>query len=137
MTFGNGSTCNRRQNCRDIVLKEGNLMIREQKNPHPSVVPSIQSWGVCCFLQVARTAAQHCMEGIRGGKDIFLPLKSVKGKKIQFRMKCLNTFCRLLQVLIKYNMQTVVFSIKRTQPPFRGPNEIFFWQIQQQNGIIN
>ena len=23
-------------------------------------------------------------------------------------------------------MQTVVFSIKRTQPPFRGPNEIFF-----------
>ena len=25
-------------------------------------LPSIQSWGACCFLQVARTAAQHCME---------------------------------------------------------------------------
>ena len=38
----------RRQNCWDIVLKQGNF--REQKNPHPSPVPSIQSWGVCCFL---------------------------------------------------------------------------------------
>ena len=39
---------NRRQNCWDIVRKEGN--IGEQKNPHPSPVHSIQSWGVCCFL---------------------------------------------------------------------------------------
>ena len=29
--------------------------------------PSIQSWSVCCFLQVAPTAAQNCMEGI--GKE--------------------------------------------------------------------
>ena len=41
----------RRQNCWGIVHKEGNL--REQKNPHPSLLPSIQRWGVCCFLKVA------------------------------------------------------------------------------------
>ena len=45
-------SCNRRQN------------FGEQKNPHPSPVPSIQSWGICCFLQVARTRAQHCTEGM-------------------------------------------------------------------------
>ena len=28
----------------------------------PLLLPCIQSWGVCCFLQVARTAAQHCMQ---------------------------------------------------------------------------
>ena len=44
--------------------KQGNF--REHKNPHPSPVPSIQSWGVCCFLKVARTAAQHCIEGMGG-----------------------------------------------------------------------
>ena len=42
------------------TIGDGNL--GEQKNPHPSPVPSIQSWGVCCFLQVARTRAQHCTE---------------------------------------------------------------------------
>ena len=29
---------------------------------HNPPLPSIQSWGDCCFLQVARTAAQDCME---------------------------------------------------------------------------
>ena len=37
----------------------------EQKNSHPSPVPSIQRWGVCCFLQVARRAAQHYSERVR------------------------------------------------------------------------
>ena len=53
---------NRRQKCWDILLKWGNF--GQQKNPHPSPVPSIQSWGVCCFLLVARTRAQHCTEGM-------------------------------------------------------------------------
>ena len=47
-------TYNRRQNCWDTPLP-----------PHPSPVPSIQSWNVCCFLKIlkiARTLAQHCME---------------------------------------------------------------------------
>ena len=43
---------NRRQDC-----WEGNF--GEQKNPHSSPDPSIQSWGVCCFLQAAQTSAYH------------------------------------------------------------------------------
>ena len=35
--------------------------------PSPSPV---QSWGVCCFLKVARSAAQHCLE--RMGKEKLL-----------------------------------------------------------------
>ena len=51
--------CNRQQNCCRIFqgTKESTLL----------PLPSIQSWGVCCFLQVARTTAQHCME--RMGED--------------------------------------------------------------------
>ena len=41
---------NRRQNCCNF---------REHTNLHLSRVLSIQSWGVCCFLKVARTVAQH------------------------------------------------------------------------------
>ena len=54
---------------------------REQKNPHPSPVPSIQSWGVCCILKVARTAAQYCMEGMGEEKLYFLLLESGKRQK--------------------------------------------------------
>ena len=49
--------------------KQGNF--REHKNPHPSPVPSIQSWGVCCFLKVARTAAQHSWRAWRRKSYIF------------------------------------------------------------------
>ena len=35
--------------------------------------PCIQSWGVRYFLQVARTAAQHCIAGVRKGK-LYFPL---------------------------------------------------------------
>ena len=43
----------------------------EQNNPRPLPLPSILSWGFCYFLQVAQTAAQHCMEGIGEGKLYF------------------------------------------------------------------
>ena len=70
---------NWRQNCWD-VLKQGNF--REHKNPHPSPAPSIQSWGVYCFLKVARTVAQHCLEGM-GEEKLSFPLwKSGKCQKV-------------------------------------------------------
>ena len=47
----------------------------------PSPVPSIQSWDVSCFLKVARTVAQHCMEGM-GEEELSFPLlKSGKCQK--------------------------------------------------------
>ena len=42
----------------------GQLRRTIQSTPVPLL--SIQIWGVCCFLHEARTAAQHCMEGLRG-----------------------------------------------------------------------
>ena len=40
----------------------------ENKTIHtPPLLPSSQSWGVCCFLQGAGTVAQHCMEMVGGG----------------------------------------------------------------------
>ena len=60
---------------------------REHKNSHPSpvpsTVPSTQSWGVCCFLKVrvARTVAQHCMEGMGEEKLYFSLLKAGKHQK--------------------------------------------------------
>ena len=52
----------------------------ENKTIHICLLPpSIPSLGVCCCLQVARTAAQHCMEGMEEGKLYFLIFK-----------KCLN-----------------------------------------------
>ena len=72
--FNTERNYNRRQNCWHIVLKQGNF--REQKNLHPSPpLPSIQSWSVCCFLQVAWTAAQHWMGGGGMGEEkLFIPL---------------------------------------------------------------
>ena len=44
----------------------------EQINSHPFLLPSIQSWGVCFFfLQVAQTAASHCMDGMGRERFIF------------------------------------------------------------------
>ena len=41
----------------------------ENKENHTPAPPLfIQSWGVCCFLPVAQTASQHCMEGRRRGR---------------------------------------------------------------------
>ena len=53
----------------------------KKKNPHPSLLPSIQWWGVCCSLKVARTVAQHCMEGMGEEKPNFPLLKSLKRQK--------------------------------------------------------
>ena len=73
------AVCNWRQNCWDIVLKWDNL--REQNSPHPSPIPSIQSWGISCFQQVARTAAQLCMEGVGEGKIYFSPFKLARRQR--------------------------------------------------------
>ena len=44
----------------------------EQYNSHPFLLPSIQSWGVYFFfLQVAQTAASHCMDGVERERFIF------------------------------------------------------------------
>ena len=79
---------NWRQNCWDIVLKWDNL--REQNSPHPSPIPSIQSWGISCFQQVARTAAQRCMEGVGEGKIYFSPFKLARRQRGPIRAKSLN-----------------------------------------------
>ena len=70
---------NRRRNWWYIVLEW--TTFGEQNNPHPSPLPSIQSWGVCCFLQIARTAAQHCMEEIGERNLYFLFFKLAKRQK--------------------------------------------------------
>ena len=67
------------QNCWDIVLKWDSL--EEQNNPHSSPIPSIEGWGVSCFQQVARTAAQRCMEGVGEGKIYFSPFKLARRQR--------------------------------------------------------
>ena len=42
----------------------------EQNNSQPFLLSSIQSWGVCFFLQLAQTAASHCIDGV--GRERFL-----------------------------------------------------------------
>ena len=81
----------------EIVLRQGNF--REQKNPPPLPCPLHSKLDVCRFLQIARTSAQNCIEGMAQEKLYFLLLKSVKRKKAQFRVKCLHLYCRLLQVI--------------------------------------
>ena len=68
---------NRRQNCC--------LKLLRQKNAQPSPLPSIQSWGVCCFLQVARTVAQTLHGGDGGGKALFSSFKVGYSSKSLFR----------------------------------------------------
>lgn len=65
--------------------------IRRTKQPHPSF-PSIKIQGVCCFLQAARKAAQHCMEGLGEGKLHCSLLKSAKRQPGPTRGMCLNLF---------------------------------------------
>ena len=48
-------------------------------------LPSIQSWGVCCFLQVARTVAQTLHGGDGGGKALFSSFKVGYSSKSLFR----------------------------------------------------
>ena len=67
---------NRRRNCWDTFLKWGTS---ENKtiSVYPSPLPSIRSWGVCCFSQVARTAAYHRLQGVGEGKFHLTFLKVV------------------------------------------------------------
>ena len=54
--------------------------------------PSIQSWDVSCFLKVARTVAQHCMERI-GEESLSFPLlKSGKRQKVHLGRNVSNHF---------------------------------------------
>ena len=57
------------QSCWNIVLK-----LQRTKQFTALLLPSIQSWGVCCFLQVAQTVAQHCLKG--EGKEKRFPFLS-------------------------------------------------------------
>ena len=66
-----GASLNSWSNCWDIVLNWSNF--REQNNPHSSPIPSSQCWGGCCFVQVAGTVAQHCVEGV-GWEKLCFPL---------------------------------------------------------------
>ena len=52
-----------------------NWVTLENKTIHTLPLPSIQIWGVCCFLQEARTAEQHCMRWVGEGKLHFTLLK--------------------------------------------------------------
>lgn len=45
-----------------------------------SPVPSIQSWGIFCFLPVAQTAAKRCLE-VGGGGNVLA--KCQKGPSAQ------------------------------------------------------
>ena len=82
---------NQQQNCRDIFFKCGNF--REQNNPQ--TLPSIQSWGICYFLQVAQTAAQHWVKGMGKEKLYFSLFKLAKCQ----RGHCIN-FVKQIQMVI-------------------------------------
>ena len=75
--------CVKTQICDKIVeILYSNRSTLQTKQSTPFPLPSIQSWGVYCFLKVARTVAQHCME-VRGKKELYFPLlKSVKRQKV-------------------------------------------------------
>ena len=74
-----------------------NRVTQEKKESASLPCPLHSKLGCFRFLQVARTSAQHCMEGEGEKKLYFSLLKLVKRKKAQFWAKCLNSFCRRLQ----------------------------------------
>ena len=82
---------NRQLNCRDILLKYGNF--REQKNPHPSAVPSIQSWhntawrgwrggAIFPLFEVSKTLKKKPVKG-EVSQLILLPTEYLHGSKPQ------------------------------------------------------
>ena len=81
------------QICDKIVeILYSNRSTLQTKQSTPLLLPSIQSWGVYCFLKVTQTAAQHCMEG-RGKKEFYFPLlKSVKCQKVPLRQSISTNF---------------------------------------------
>ena len=106
----------------------------QQKNPHPSPVPSIQSWGVCCFLQVARTSALHCVEGMGEEKLYFLLLKPVKRKKspvqgqsvsTRFVADCSFLACATEELNFLLSPFLLSPSGKNRQNPYSGPSPVY------------
>ena len=69
-------------------MSSNGIKFGEQKNSQPC----IQSWGLCYFLQVARTAAQHCMARVRKGKLYFLLFKLAKCQSRPFGQKASPNF---------------------------------------------
>ena len=94
------------------LLRHSNRVTSENKRIHtPSSLPSIQSWGVCCFLQVFRIAAQHCMKGMGEGKLYFLLLKLVKSKRSPLGQSVSTNFvadCSLHQALHSNNWKQII-----------------------------
>ena len=70
-----------------------NRVTSENKRIHtPSPVASIQSSDSLLF-SIGSSNSGTTLDG--GGKAIYFPLlRSVKGKKAQFRANCRNSFCR-------------------------------------------
>ena len=82
-------------------------LLRRKNNPHPAPPPpSIQSWAVCWFFLVARTAWPNIHGVDRGGKASFSPFEVGKTSERPFRAKCPNLFCcrlKLQALLMKIN----------------------------------
>ena len=68
--------------------KKGNF--EEQNNPHPSPLPSIQSWGICCFLKGSLNSGTTLHGGDEGGKALFYPFEVVQMSEKSFMAKCLD-----------------------------------------------
>ena len=86
LAFSNGSKCYKLPTIGDKIVETlySNRVTSAKKRIHSPPLPSIQSRGVCCFLLVAQTGAQHCMEGM--GRKIYFPLLiSVKRQKAPLR----------------------------------------------------
>ena len=89
----------------DFWLYQSATKLLRHENPSP--VPSIQSWDVSCFLKVARTVEQHCMEGMGEETLPFPLLKSGKRQKVHigrsvstyFVADCLNQNLRAVVLL--------------------------------------
>ena len=69
----------------------------ENKTIHtPPPIPSSQCWGGCCFVQVAGTVAQHCVEGV-GWEKLCFP-KIQRGSLVQSVSTKFVADCRSVQI---------------------------------------
>ena len=62
----------------------------------PPPIPSSQCWGGCCFVQVAGTVAQHCVEGV-GWEKLCFP-KIQRGSLVQSVSTKFVADCRSVQI---------------------------------------
>ena len=73
----------------------------ENKTIHtPPPIPSSQCWGGCCFVQVAGTVAQHCVEGVGWEKLCFplFKLAKYRGSLVQSVSTKFVADCRSVQI---------------------------------------